>query len=102
MAEPKLNLKHLNFQALLTAEGLSTLDQFFITYLTRENPTLAMQLQDYRTGKLASGITPSEWIMASAAVLETFIATLFDIEAAVVSLRQATRSHDPIFQFKDY
>ena len=94
-------LKYGNFQAILTSEGLAALDHHFIQYLTSVDSVLAEQLAIYREGKLS--ITQiSELVITCAPILEQFIAALFDIEREVAALKNTTRSHDPIFQFKDH
>jgi len=97
----ELQLKHLDFEALFTAEGLDKLDRLFLAELTQSNYVLTEQLKKYREGKLTN-IEISELIIQCAPILEKFIAELFHIESAVSELYQTTRHHDPIFQFKDY
>ncbi|MCX7121233.1 MAG: pyridine nucleotide-disulfide oxidoreductase [Gammaproteobacteria bacterium] len=101
-ASPELKLKDFDFQALHTSEGLSELDERFIKTLAAQNPELRGQLKVYRDGKLNTPQQVSEFIIACAPFLENFIAELFQIESAVDFLKKETRSHDPIFQFKDY
>ena len=97
----ELKLKNRDFQALQTAEGLQSLDRDFMEALSEVNPTLVEQLQHYRNGQLTAPHEVSEWIIACAPILENFLAQLFQIEPAVEALKKETRSHDPIFQFKD-
>lgn len=96
-----LQLKHFDFKTLMTSEGLFALDHSFLNVLEKEAPDLLEKLHKYRDGKL-NAADISEWIIACAPILETFIAELFQIESAVSALYQTTRQHDPIFQFKDY
>ncbi|PJB10582.1 MAG: pyridine nucleotide-disulfide oxidoreductase [Gammaproteobacteria bacterium CG_4_9_14_3_um_filter_38_9] len=96
-----LQLKQFNFPELFTTAGLEKLDAHFVHFLAQTNPELAEQLKCYRAGKLTAAQS-SEWIIASASILEKYIAQLFGIELEVSALYQATHHHDPIFQFKDH
>src|SRR3990167_1102978 len=96
-----LQLKYFDFKTLMTAEGLLALDHTFLRLLEKKDAHLFEKLNDYRDGKLKVAEI-SEWIIACAPILETFIAELFQIESAVSALYQTTHYHDPIFQFKDY
>lgn len=94
-------LEHADFQILMTQDGLATLDEQFIQYLASVDSVLTKQLKRYRQGMLST-LQVSEFVIACAPILEQFIATLFDIERDVAALKNTTRSHDPIFQFKDH
>lgn len=94
----KLKLKHGNFQALHTAEGLLTLDKHFLAYLEKENTALFQQLNTYRDKKLDHPQTISEFLIHCAPILENFIAELFYIQADVEQLKNETCSHHVLFQ----
>lgn len=95
-----LQLNGLDFPELFTVDGLTKLDTLFVEYLKTQDAHLASLLTAYRAGELLFPI--SEWIIATAPILEDFIAELFQIESEVKALKSETRSHDPIFIFKDY
>ncbi|MCX7124914.1 MAG: pyridine nucleotide-disulfide oxidoreductase, partial [Gammaproteobacteria bacterium] len=99
---PELKLKDFDFQALQSADGLCALDSRFLRTLEKEDSALFEQLKSYRDGKLNTPQAISELIINCAPTLENFIAELFGIESAAAELKKETRSHDPIFQFKDY
>lgn len=102
MTENKLNLKATSFQALFTSEGLRELDEAFLKVLKVADQSLFDQLMQYRSGGLSEPKAVSDFIIRSGAVLETFIAELFSIQADVERLQAATLSHDPVFAFKKY
>ncbi|HLD84379.1 MAG TPA: FAD-dependent oxidoreductase, partial [Coxiellaceae bacterium] len=81
---------------------VDALDQQFIAQLTQMDKALALQLHAYRKGECRDPEAVSEWIIATAPILENFIAKLFQIENEVDQLRAAVLSNDPIFQFKSY
>ena len=95
-----LNIPGLTFADLQTAEGLARLDQQFLNEL----PTsLTQQLQQFREHKLAlSNKDQSLWLIELAIHLETFMAELFPIQAAVAKLRVSILANDPIFAFKKH
>lgn len=94
-------LKHADFEKLMTQAGLAALDEQFIQYLSNVDFALSEQLKIYREGRLLTAQI-SELVIVCAPILEQFIANLFGIEAEVAALKNTTRSHDPIFQFKDH
>src|SRR3990167_4142250 len=94
-------LKHADFEMLMTQAGLAALDEQYIWYLSNVDLVLSEQLKIYREGKLSTAQI-SELVIVCAPILEQFIAKLFGIEAEVTALKNVTRSHDPIFQFKDH
>jgi len=103
MSKDQLNLKGFSFQALLSVEGLSALDQCFLDFLHGQDAALCLQLLEYRQSQ--TGLTPlevSQLLLKCAPFLEEFVAELFRIEASVARLQAATRLDDPIFAFKKY
>lgn len=100
---PVFSLKNFSYAELLTAAGLSRLDEYFLHALQAHNDTLYQQLLAYRLQDLA--LTPSEiseFLIACAAFLETFIAELFNIEEPVAISQTRILTHNPIAAFKKY
>lgn len=103
MSKQQLNLKGCNFQDLHTPAGLRELDQRFLSTLQAEHPSLYEHLLIYRQHPQAlSPEAVSQLLIEIAALLEVFIAQLFNIEAEVLQLQAQTLSHQPIFAFKAY
>jgi NADPH-dependent glutamate synthase beta subunit-like oxidoreductase/NAD(P)H-flavin reductase len=99
--EPRLGLPGLHFRDLFRLEGLRRLDDEFLARLKAHDPQRHAALLAYRSGtKTQSAIELSELLLASAPLLDDFIAGLFGIEAEVYALSAATRGHDPVFAFK--
>lgn len=73
------------FASLQTAEHLQALDSEFQAFLTLHDTTLANQLPHYRAHTL-SAAEESVWMIATAPILEKFIAHLFQIETDVQKL----------------
>jgi hypothetical protein len=84
MSPEKLNLNGLTFQELFTVDGLNKLDFSFLSELKSVRPDLYQKIPLYRGGVDFSPIETSEFILALAPPLETFIARLFRIEKAVL------------------
>ncbi len=97
-----LKPKHVAYDALFTAEGLTQLDKVFFNYLKVKNPDIYQKLQRYRYGHAITPKLLSNLVIESAPLLEAFIASEFGIEEAVADLQQATIRDNPIFAFKKY
>ena len=93
-----LHLDHFTFDELLHADGLSRLDQFFLTALKAEDPLLHDQLLAYRHQDNAT----SELLINCAIFLEAFLATFFHIEEAVAIAQTKTTADNPLAIFKKY
>src|SRR3990167_6556452 len=96
-----LKLNGFTFAELFHAEGLHRLDQTFLAYLNNKNPALLEQLKAYRQHS-QPGIEQSEMLIATARVLENFLAELFHIEDEVAVSEALTTSFNPISIFKKY
>lgn len=90
-----------HFKDLLSAKGLTRLDQQFLEILQQEQPELAEKLRAYRQGAELNALERSEFLLALAQPLEHFIAELFAIKAELAIARAATLSHDPVLRFKE-
>lgn len=100
---PELRLNGFTFNELFHADGLSRLDQKFLTLLAERNSDLHQQLLAYRNQtSTLSTIETSELLINCAKVLEEFIGDLFGIEEAIAISRTKTTSHNPIAAFKKY
>ena len=98
-----LTLRQFSFNALRRSEGLSRLDQLFLSDLKAAHPRLHDVLLRYRHQKnTLSSIETSELLIRCAIFLEQFIAGLFDIEEALDQLSAKTTSLNPLSQFKKY
>lgn len=93
----------LRFQDLFTPDGLQQLDQHFLNYLHDADDGLYHHLLEYRRNALTlSTIQTSELLIALATQIEHFIATLFDIEDAVMTGQQHTQQKNPIAEFRKH
>lgn len=98
-----LNLIGFDYPELFTAAGLARLDQAFLTYLEQQNASWHEKLLLYRTDAMAfSPPQTSELLIATAQILEAFLAQLFGIEEAVAISCALTTAHNPISSFKKY
>lgn len=100
---PTLQLKGFTFSELFQSEALERLDQSFLCYLEKEDKSLHDNLLAYRL-KLRT-FEPKEssnLLIDCARYLEVFVAELFNIQEALYKSQQATRSNDPIFEFKQW
>ncbi len=89
------------FAELATREGLVRLDQRFLTFLEAEDAALHARLLTARAAPAAlEAKAESELLVALGAHLESFVAEVFDIEAAVAALATETRRLDPIHACK--
>lgn len=96
-----LKLNGFTFAELFHAEGLHRLDQTFLAYLNRKDPSLLEQLTSYRQHS-TPGIAQSEMLIAVARILEDFLAELFHIEDELEASGALTTSFNPISIFKKY
>jgi NADPH-dependent glutamate synthase beta subunit-like oxidoreductase/NAD(P)H-flavin reductase len=85
-----------SFTELFQTNTLNSLDQQFLSHLQSTEPSLHEGLSQYRTDpKTFTPIQISELLLACAPVLDEFIANMFGIA-------QASRLHEPIFEFKKW
>ena len=92
---PALTLAGLTFADLFQHEGLQRLDTAFLRRVQVLDANLHTRLLHYRHAQ--SPFTPlqvSDLLLACAPLLETFIAELFAIEAALEQLQAQTLAHD--------
>ena len=102
-SNPTLQLNGFTFNELFHTEGLSRLDQFFLTELEAKHPDLAHKLLAYRhESKSFTSLEISELLISCASFLEHFLATLFNIEEAVAIQQIKTIELNPISVFKKY
>lgn len=99
---PELRLKQFSYSELFHSEGLSRLDQTFLSHLQEKAPALHTQLLNYRNQENLGTVETSELLISCATVLEDFLASLFDIEEAVAISQAKTVSNNPISTFKKY
>ncbi len=101
-APPTLRLaRGWRYEDLFPRQGLERLDGEFVDHLAARDADLAARLRAFRAG--ADPETPLEhstFLLAVAPHIESFIAGLFGIEAAVTALHKGTVSHDSVMQFK--
>jgi NADPH-dependent glutamate synthase beta subunit-like oxidoreductase/NAD(P)H-flavin reductase len=98
---PELHIKGFKFQELLKAEGLERLDKVFLERLKNEAASLHGELIAYRLKlKPFNSQQISTLLIETARYLESFIAELFQIEAAVKEAQLAITANSPIFLFK--
>ncbi len=95
--------KGFEFKELFNSNRLNALDEQFLVKLAQHSPELHQQLLDYRLNvAVLSQKQISQLLLAVAPFVETFIAELFEIQAAVECAQQITLSHHPIFEFKKW
>jgi len=98
-----MNFHELNYQELFQAETLAQLDQQFLNHFRHQNSSLHDELMAYRSqSKPFTPIQISELLLASAPILEEFLADFFDIHKALETTHQQTQQHNPIFSFKKW
>jgi NADPH-dependent glutamate synthase beta subunit-like oxidoreductase/NAD(P)H-flavin reductase len=98
-----MNFHQLNYQALFQAETLTQLDQQFLNHLHDQNSSLHDELIAYRSqSQPFTAIQISELLLATAPILEEFLADFFDLHQALKTVHQQTQSHNPIFAFKKW
>jgi NADPH-dependent glutamate synthase beta subunit-like oxidoreductase/NAD(P)H-flavin reductase len=89
------------FADLATREGLVRLDQRFLASLAAEDAALHARLLTARAApESLEAKAEGELLVALGAHLESFVAEVFDIEAAVAALATETRRLDPIHACK--
>lgn len=98
----KLTRANLTFKDLRHYEGLQSLDNDFLNFLKAKSPTLATQLDCYRTQKETNKIALSEFLIELAQALEPYLATLFDINDAIKTTQLVSISHNPVALFKKH
>ena len=100
---PTLHLQEFTYPELFSAQGLTRLDQTFLTALNEENPKLHAQLLQYRSDNNdLTAIEISELLISCATILEQFLADLFHIDEALAISQAQTTSQNPISVFKKY
>jgi NADPH-dependent glutamate synthase beta subunit-like oxidoreductase/NAD(P)H-flavin reductase len=103
MPSPTLKLHGFTFAELFHAEGLSRLDDTFLSVLKESHSVLHDALLSYREGTYtASPLAVSELLLACAPVLESFLVQLFGIEEAAAIAQIKTVSNNPVSAFKKY
>lgn len=102
MSTPVLKLKGFTFNELFDSAGLLRLDQNFLRELAQEDQGLHAQLLAYRQGTPFPALQLSEFLLALAPKLETFLARLFAIEEAVSISQAKTTQYNPVAAFKKY
>ena len=98
-----LTLQGFTYTELFEPEGLNKLDAAFFTFLAENDPDSATALLAYRqhTSTL-SLIETSEMLIRIATYLETFLANLFGIQAALSISSVLTVANNPLAVFKKY
>jgi len=100
---PALHLNGFTFNELLHSDGLNRLDQAFLSTLKSHHSALHDQLIAYRNAPISTSTQEtSELLIQCAVILETFLASLFNIEEAVAISQAKTTSLNPISAFKKY
>jgi NADPH-dependent glutamate synthase beta subunit-like oxidoreductase/NAD(P)H-flavin reductase len=99
----QLQLNGFTFDELFHADGLQRLDQTFLDCLNRESTDLHKQLMAYREHDSSqTNIQQSELLIATARILEDFLAELFHIADEMAISQARTTSFNPIAVFKKY
>src|SRR5690348_793527 len=89
------------FAELAERQGLVRLDRVFLDRLAAEDATQHARLMAARAAPEAmSGAEESALIIALSPYLDTFVATLFGIEAQTLALARETQELDPIHACK--
>ena len=88
------------FADLTNPEALERLDALFMEQLQRDNPPAFMQLEAYRQGLVPEPVALSALLLQVARPLESFVAELFGVEAALAHSRGQTQTEEPVFSFK--
>jgi NADPH-dependent glutamate synthase beta subunit-like oxidoreductase/NAD(P)H-flavin reductase len=103
MTNHTLHLNNADYKDLSNPAWLEGFDAQFIQKLQVQNPRLVEDLLAYRQGAhLFSSEAISALLIACAPFVETEIAELFSIQAALQASAQATLSQQPIFAFKQW
>ncbi len=104
MPASSLKLKHgFAYESLFQFESLQRLDAMFLAHLMAHDATRYEQLLAYRRGDHGyTTLQISELLLACGPVLEAFVGELFGIEDALGLTREATVTHNPVFEFKKH
>ncbi len=98
-----LTLQGFTYAELFEPSGLKKLDAEFLTYLRAEDSHSADALLAYRNEtSTLSLIAISELLIRVATYLETFLANLFNIQAALEQSSALTVANNPLSAFKKY
>ncbi len=101
MPQIQLGLAGFSHADLFSSAGLTRLDTAFQNALAAASPADRDALLAYRDATRAfTALEASELLLRCAPVLETFVATLFQITREADDIRARTRAHDPVFVFK--
>jgi len=98
VAEP---VKRHDLSRRIGDAGLPDLDRDFLVRLRADAPNLHCGLLAYRDGRVKTTQEISALLLACAPMLEKYIAALFGIERELQAHQDSTRSHDPVFAFKN-
>jgi hypothetical protein len=99
--EVALSKGGFRFADLFHVEGLQRLDERFAAYLRERDTALGERLGAYRASPQdPPPLELSEFLLALAPHLESFIAELFGIEEPLAATRAETLSHDVVMTFK--
>jgi len=89
------------FAELQTDSGLVRLDEQFVAWLATNAPELHRQLLDYRAGTLELPAPQlSDFLLALAPRIESYISDLYGIGEAVAELRADTQRELTVFRFR--
>jgi NADPH-dependent glutamate synthase beta subunit-like oxidoreductase/NAD(P)H-flavin reductase len=92
---------NLNFKDLYTIEGISKIDQIFISYLEEMDKALAEGFKNFKTNiDNVGNLEYSNLIITYSPHLERFLAKLFDIEEEISATLPAYRNFDLIYKCK--
>jgi NADPH-dependent glutamate synthase beta subunit-like oxidoreductase/NAD(P)H-flavin reductase len=99
--EAALQREGLEFPDLFQVSGLRRLDRRFLERLEACDRSVHARLLAYRdSDERLPPLELSELLLALAPHLEEFLAQLFGIEGALAAAGAATRSHNPVMEFK--
>ena len=93
-------LPGLAYGDLFTLEGLTRLDQEYLSRLMVHDSARHVQLLEYRNGKHFSPAELSALLLACAPPLDELIGDLFGIRREIEAIQAATLAHNPVFAFK--
>lgn len=103
MPTPTLTLNGFQFAELFQPDGLTKLDQQFLTRLEKNHSQLFADLIAYREQtKPFTTLAISELLLACALILEDFLIELFNIEDAAALIQAKTQANNPISAFKKF
>ncbi len=102
MPTDPVKLEGFSFPDLFSAEGLERLDGVFLERLQGADPSLGARLTGFRRAQAEPpALEHSDFLLALAPRVETFVAALFGVEAEVAARRSDTLSHDPVMGFRE-